>query len=46
MAARAWAYDTLGWKTAVSYIDRPNHRSIALADLFIAEARGKMHSDR
>lgn len=31
-AARDYAYGTLGWKTAVSYIDRPNHRSIALAE--------------
>jgi len=30
-AARAYAYGTLGWKTAVSYIDAPNERSIALA---------------
>lgn len=31
-AARAYAYATLGWKTAVSYIDAPNARSIALAE--------------
>lgn len=31
-AARAYAYDTLGWKTAVSYIDPDNARSIALAN--------------
>ncbi|MBB93032.1 MAG: GNAT family N-acetyltransferase [Rhodobacteraceae bacterium] len=30
-AARRWAYDTQGWTTAVSYIDRDNARSIALA---------------
>jgi RimJ/RimL family protein N-acetyltransferase len=30
-AARAWAYGTLGWTTAVSYIDPANARSIALA---------------
>ncbi len=30
-AARDYAYGTLGWKTAVSYIDAPNARSIALA---------------
>lgn len=30
-AARKYAYETLGWKTAVSYIDSPNDRSIALA---------------
>lgn len=29
---RAWAYDTLGWTTAVSYIDRQNARSRALAE--------------
>ena len=32
LAARVWTYDTLGWTTAVSYIDRPNHRSIRLAE--------------
>ena len=32
LASRAWAYEHLGWTTAVSYIDRPNHRSIALAE--------------
>ncbi|MDW4497300.1 GNAT family N-acetyltransferase [Sulfitobacter sp. D35] len=31
-AARAYAYDTLGWTTAVSYIDPDNARSIALAE--------------
>ncbi|MCP3970286.1 MAG: GNAT family N-acetyltransferase [Rhodobacteraceae bacterium] len=31
-AARAWAFDVLGWATAVSYIDAPNARSIALAE--------------
>jgi RimJ/RimL family protein N-acetyltransferase len=31
LAARDYAYGTLGWKTAVSYIDFPNERSIALA---------------
>jgi RimJ/RimL family protein N-acetyltransferase len=30
-AARAYAYGTLGWDTAVSYIDPANSRSIALA---------------
>lgn len=30
--ARAFAYQTLGWSTAVSYIDPPNARSIALAE--------------
>jgi len=30
-AARIYAYDTLGWPTAVSYIDARNVRSIALA---------------
>ena len=30
-AARAYAYGTLGWKTAVSYVDRDNHRSAAVA---------------
>ena len=32
VAARAWAYAELGWTSAVSYIDRPNKRSIALAE--------------
>ena len=31
LAARAHAYGVLGWKTAVSYIDRDNAPSIALA---------------
>ena len=31
LAARAYAYDVAGWTTAVSYIDRDNARSIALA---------------
>lgn len=31
-AARAYAYDTLGWNTVVSYIDPDNARSIALAE--------------
>ncbi|MDJ0824686.1 MAG: GNAT family N-acetyltransferase [Rhodobacter sp.] len=31
-AARRFAYDRLGWTTAVSYIDAPNTRSIALAE--------------
>lgn len=31
LAARAYAYGTLGWTTAVSYVDPENARSIALA---------------
>lgn len=31
-AARAFAYETLGWDTAVSYIDPENARSIKLAE--------------
>lgn len=31
-AARAYAYDTLGWDTAVSYVAPENARSIALAE--------------
>ncbi|MEM6546147.1 MAG: GNAT family N-acetyltransferase [Pseudomonadota bacterium] len=31
LEARRYAYDTLGWTTAVSYIDKPNQRSIRLA---------------
>lgn len=31
MAARDFAYESLGWKTAVSYISHDNLRSIALA---------------
>ena len=31
-AARRYAHDTLGWSTAVSYIDPDNARSIALAE--------------
>ncbi len=32
LATRRWAYDSLGWSTAVSYIDPDNDRSIALAE--------------
>lgn len=32
VAARAYAYETLGWTTAVSYIDPRNLRSIRLAE--------------
>ncbi|MEM9972848.1 MAG: GNAT family N-acetyltransferase [Pseudomonadota bacterium] len=32
LASRAYAYDVLGWDTAVSYIDGRNARSIALAE--------------
>jgi RimJ/RimL family protein N-acetyltransferase len=32
LAARAWSFETLGWTTAVSYIDPQNARSIALAE--------------
>lgn len=32
LAARAYAFDKLGWDTAVSYIDPRNARSIALAE--------------
>lgn len=32
LAARAYAFGTLGWQTAVSYIDPDNARSIALAE--------------
>jgi RimJ/RimL family protein N-acetyltransferase len=31
-AARDYAFDVLGWQTAVSYIDAPNVRSIRLAE--------------
>ena len=30
-AARVWAYETLGWRTAVSYIHPENGRSLTLA---------------
>ena len=32
IAARAYAFDSLGWTTAVSYIEPENARSIALAE--------------
>lgn len=32
LAARAHAYTTIGWTTAVSYIDENNTRSVALAE--------------
>lgn len=31
-AARAWAYEMLGWTTAVAYVDARNTRSIRLAE--------------
>jgi RimJ/RimL family protein N-acetyltransferase len=31
-AVRDWVYRDLGWHTAVSYIERDNHRSIRLAE--------------
>lgn len=32
LAARRYAYQTMGWQTAVSYIDEPNTRSRTLAE--------------
>ena len=32
LTSRAWAYETLGWTTAISLIDPDNTRSIALAE--------------
>ena len=32
LASRTYAYDTLGWETAVSYIDPANARSVRLAE--------------
>lgn len=51
LAARAYAYDTLGWSTAVSLIDPANTRSVALAkrmgctdgETFTHATHGLMH---
>jgi len=40
LAAREHAYGTLGWETAVSYIDPKNTRSIALAERLGATLEG------
>ena len=45
-AARAHAYGTLGWTTAVSVIHPGNARSIALADRHRRPARGRLRAPR
>lgn len=48
-AARSYAYDTLKWNTAVSYIAKENARSIALAERLGAkldESATQPHPDR
>lgn len=41
-AARAHAFDTLGWRTVVSYIDPDNTRAIALARRLGAQQEGEI----
>ena len=44
MRARAYAYETLGWKTAISLIGRDNHRSIRVAERLGATLRASLTS--
>ena len=46
LAARAHAYDTLGWRTAVSIVHPRNARSIALAERMGARRDGEFHHPR
>ena len=46
IAARAWAYDKLGWTTAISLIDPNNTRSIALAKRLNAGYDGDFMHER
>jgi len=46
MAARAFAYDTLGWQTAISLISVDNTRSIALADRLGATRESTFEHER
>lgn len=41
-AARDWAYDTLGWTTAISLIDPANHASRRVAERLGASVDGEM----
>ena len=43
VASRKYAYETLGWKTAISLIDPGNARSIKLAERLGATLDGKFH---
>lgn len=46
IAARAYAYGTLGWKTAVSMIDPANIRSIRLAERMGCTCEGNFEHSR
>ncbi len=46
MTTRAWAYDTLGWKTAISMILHGNTRSVALAEKMGAVLERDFDHDR
>ena len=46
LAARAYAYDTLGWETAISLIAPANNRSIALAERLGARFEAKFDHER
>ena len=46
LATRNWAYDTLGWTTAISMIDPANTRSIALAERLGARHDGTFDHHR
>ncbi|MFS4581300.1 GNAT family N-acetyltransferase [Phaeobacter sp. C3_T13_0] len=45
-AARAYAYNTLGWSTAISLIDADNHESRALAQRLDAQHDGHFTHER
>lgn len=45
MAARDYAYDTLGWTTLISAIDRRNTRSVALAKRMGCTEGASFHHD-
>jgi len=40
LATRAWTYDVLGWRTAISLVERSNDRSAALARRMGCEPEG------
>jgi RimJ/RimL family protein N-acetyltransferase len=46
LAARAYAYDVLGWSTAISLVDPQNHASAAVAARMGATLEGTFTHDR